>query len=566
MTILTAAVCMAPAASAEGPRAAYATTVNGDELLPFDAFTGVAGSPLALGGRLWGVAITPDGATAYVAGEGTNDVIPVDTATDTAGTPIPVGSMPRTIGITPDGSTAYVANYGSNTVTPIDTATNTAGAPIAVGLSPHGIAIAPDGATVYVTNLDSGSISAIDTATDAVVATIPAGILPYTLAITPDGATVYVTDLAGSNVFPIDTATNTAGTPIPIGASTFGIAVSPDGATVYVSPSSTGTVVPIDTATNTPGTPIPAGASPEGLAITPDGSTMYVTDVVTDTVTPLDLSDGTTGTPMPTAQDPMTVAITPNQSPTAAFAASAGGLTATLDASAASDADGTIAGYAWDFGDGQTATGSQPTVSHAYAQPGSYTVTLTVTDDEGCSEALVYTGQTASCTGSPGARVAHTVTVAAPALPVAPSPPAAPAASTLPAHPTSRQAIERFTLDSPCVRPARDGKARIGLRLRLAQPGSVAVLVYRAVTATNTERCPARNPARHYGGTLRGVAALENVATQPVVVASVQRRLTRSFDLRPGLYRISVRAHGSDGRLTRAAHRWVRVLARSLPS
>ena len=52
-----------------------------------------------------------------------------------------------------------------------------------------------------------------------------------------------------------------------------------------------------------------------------------------------------------------------------------------FDASASTDADGTIVSYSWDFGDGTTADGA--TVSHIYGDVGSYIVTLTVTDDFG---------------------------------------------------------------------------------------------------------------------------------------------------------------------------------------
>ncbi len=554
LTILATAACLAPAASGEGPRAGYATNVNGDSVLPFDAFTGIAASPIPISGHLWGVAITPDGATAYVADESTDSVIPVDTATDVPGTPIPVAPSPRTLGITPDGKKLYVANIGGDSVTPIDLATNTAGAPIPVGSSPHGIAIAPDGSRVYVADFDSESVSVIDVATDTLIATISARGRPYTLAITPDGTTLYVTNIGYDHVTRIDTASLTSA-PIPVGTETYGVAVAPDGRTAYVS--APGGLIPIDTATNVPGTPIPIGSQPEGIGIVPDGSTAYVTDSGTDTVTPLDLSNLTIGTPMPTGNDPANVAITPDRSPSAAFAASVDGAHVTLDASASSDPDGTVARYAWNFGDGQTASGSQPTVSHTYAQPGNYTATLTVTDDEGCSDRLVFTGQTASCTGSAGAQVAHTVTVAAPVPPAAPAPPAPPA--------TGRQAIERFALDARCVRLAADGTARVGLRLLLAKPGSVAVQVDRAVTKTNAVRCPKRDPHRHFNGTLRRVTTLQDLATQPVVAASVRRQLTRSFELRPGLYRIGVRAHDAGGRLTRPAYRWVRVLARPLP-
>lgn len=47
------------------------------------------------------------------------------------------------------------------------------------------------------------------------------------------------------------------------------------------------------------------------------------------------------------------------------------------------DSDGTIAGWAWDFGDGATST--LPSPSHTYAAAGSYPVTLQVTDNSGLS-------------------------------------------------------------------------------------------------------------------------------------------------------------------------------------
>lgn len=72
-----------------------------------------------------------------------------------------------------------------------------------------------------------------------------------------------------------------------------------------------------------------------------------------------------------------------NVPPTAAFTATPTGLTASFDGSASSDSDGTIAGYAWNFGDGTTGTGA--TASHTYAAGGTYPVTLTVTDNSGAT-------------------------------------------------------------------------------------------------------------------------------------------------------------------------------------
>ena len=45
--------------------------------------------------------------------------------------------------------------------------------------------------------------------------------------------------------------------------------------------------------------------------------------------------------------------------------------------------------YSWDFGDGQTEVTQVPTVEHFYANEGSFTVTLTVSSDFGCSDSTV---------------------------------------------------------------------------------------------------------------------------------------------------------------------------------
>jgi len=90
-----------------------------------------------------------------------------------------------------------------------------------------------------------------------------------------------------------------------------------------------------------------------------------------------------------------------NQPPQASFTYSCSVLACNFNGIGSSDSDGTIVSYEWDFGD--AITGSGVTTTHPYAGEGSYTVELTVTDDDGATD----TASQLVTLGSSGSQFMH---------------------------------------------------------------------------------------------------------------------------------------------------------------
>lgn len=158
--------------------------------------------------------------------------------------------------------------------------------------------------------------------------------------------------------------------------------------------------------------------------------------------------------------------------PVAVLGSSCTDLACTFDGSASSDADGPVATWAWDLGDGTTADGA--TVEHTYAAAGTYPVVLTVTDGE---------GRTAQATAD--------VTVTAPTTPI----------TAVDGRSVNANAT-RFALQVPTT----------------AQPGDVMVLLFSGNTQTVTVADPA------------GWTVVDGAASATGVVGRVWTRVVAAGD------------------------------------
>jgi YVTN family beta-propeller protein len=399
-------------------RVVYSANYDNDTISAIDTGSNqVVGLPISVGDGPYAMAITPNGKTLYVGNSNSEDISVVDIQTNQIVATIPTGYSAASMAVSPDGKTLY---FGSDddAVLVIDTQTNQiVGDPILVGAGLWALALTPDGKKLYVASQEEGVVYVVDTQTRQVSSPIPVGETPIYIAITPDGKSAYVVNEDSDDVSVIDTQTNqVVGSPIPVGESPWGIAITPDGTRAYVANVGSDDVTVIDTQSKqVVGSPIAVGEDPYEAALTPDGKTLYVANYAGDSVSSINTQSNQV-TDIPVEGGPWLLAMVPDQSPTASFTTTLGkaGKTSFFSGAPSSDPDGSVAKFDWGFGDGATALNGGPTPTHVYAKAGGFAAGLTVTDNEGCSVNLVYTGRIAYCSGSAAATQTQTITVIAP--------------------------------------------------------------------------------------------------------------------------------------------------------
>ncbi len=447
-------------ATANASRNLYFPEGPGDNLLAQDVnvATGVlsptTGFPVAATDQPQGLIVSPNGKNLFVglnvlAG---NDQVAAFGVSATGGlTPVTgspfntsIGANPFGIAVTADGARVYVVNNGSDEVDGFTIAADGAlteipGLPLATGgTDPTGIAVTPGGGTVYASVTGTDKLRIFSVGANGTLSTlgglVDAGDQPRGMTVTPDGRRLYVAQggavgsIAGFDIADNGSLTPITGSPFPTGGNNpIVAAVSPNGRHVFATHDNSTTVASFDvgaTGALTPVTGSPfagGGGGSTTLVVTPDSRHLYTVDSPAATISGLRIAangalSAITGSPFPsatTATDLFNLAISPDQGPTAAFTSTPAqpGQQTAFNGSGSTDSDGTVARFDWDFGDGQTATTTTPTADHIYAAPGTYQAKLTVTDNEGCSTAVVYTGQTAACNGSAAASITQPVTI-----------------------------------------------------------------------------------------------------------------------------------------------------------
>lgn len=107
------------------------------------------------------------------------------------------------VAVSPDGAHAFVANMGSGTTTAIDLAALRKLGDVATGRGSEAIAITPDGSEVWVAAREANTITVFDARTLEVRETLPMPGMPIRIAITPSG-TALVSCAASGEIVALD--------------------------------------------------------------------------------------------------------------------------------------------------------------------------------------------------------------------------------------------------------------------------------------------------------------------------------------------------------------------------
>jgi 6-phosphogluconolactonase (cycloisomerase 2 family) len=441
------------AASVAGGRPSVYATVSGSKkagVAQFDVLAGgvlKAKKPGKVGpaNDLAGVAVHPNGRTAYVAFNSTNPGtgptklgkvllqyrIDLQSGKLSRAHPFKVrsGVAPTAIVLTPKGRFAYAANSSSDSISQYKVKPSGLLSPLSPrtvksGNAPLDLAVSPNGRHLYASNVNEGDrgITQYDIRRNGTLRPMsPRSVdanQPSNIVLTPSGRSAYVPVLGAVEQYTVNRKTGklTPKTPatLPLGIAPDGAAVTPKGRSLYVGTQNAINQFSISRSNDklTPKKPplvaVPghAIASINDLQVAPNGRTLYASAACCTRIFQYRIAHGSERlapkrrASVGSIDTPAVIAVAPDN-PTARFSARSSALSVRFDARASYDSGAGIRRYEWSFGDGTKQSRLGSSARHRYRHPGRFRVTLKVTSSNGCrSGRRISTGHEPLCTGA----------------------------------------------------------------------------------------------------------------------------------------------------------------------
>jgi YVTN family beta-propeller protein len=217
------------AVSPDGRRVyASRTAVNGADVAILDTKAGSEdsiGISAAAGITAECVRVSSDGRRLYVGANGpfAAEFVVIDTQSNRVSFSIEIGSPIRDIALSPDGATAYVGSYGPDFGAVLDVveigATRTRAVVNTYKIGEIGgyltqLALSRDGRRVYL--VGDSSVTVLSAATHDVIGNIVTAAQPSCVTESPDGSRLYIADYAGAiTVLTTPSTTTSADAPTP---------------------------------------------------------------------------------------------------------------------------------------------------------------------------------------------------------------------------------------------------------------------------------------------------------------------------------------------------------------
>ncbi len=219
--------------------------------------------------RPHGVVFRPGSEELLVTAEAQRKLLVVDLRRRAVTAAIDIGQeISHMVAVSADGARAFVANIGSGSVSVVDLVERRHLRDVPTGAGAEGIAVRPVSGEVWVTNREANTISILNADASAIEETLLCGAFPIRVAFTPDGSKALVSCAKDDRVEVYDARERSKLADVSMTAKS---------------------VSPSEREERIFGAESAAQAMPIGVLVRPDGAVAYVANTMADVVTVIDL-------------------------------------------------------------------------------------------------------------------------------------------------------------------------------------------------------------------------------------------------------------------------------------